>query len=193
MSQEFADLPTLRLPYQSGDQLLVVREGRTYRASPDPSLAQGSPLNSTGIDWVVFQIRTAAGQGGGAFHPPNQWLIRPFNFKSTGFGSINALGQIVLEPGDYCFRGWTTGIENGRMRGRFRSTDSLINWPSATTYSLHYSWHIPIEGVFTIATQTTFVLEMRCDRNRSKPWGYGYESNLSPELYASLLFFRKSR
>lgn len=78
------------------------------------------------------------------------------------------------------------------MRGRFRSMDSLINWPSATTYSLHYSWHIPIEGVFTIAAQTTFVLEMCCDRDRSKPWGYGYGSQLSPELYSSLLFFRNS-
>lgn len=141
---------------------------------------------------MIFQIRQTAGQEGGAFHPPNQWLTRPFNFKSDGFGRINALGQIVLDPGDYCFRGWTTGMENGRMRGRFRSLDALITWPSATAYSLHYSWHIPIEGVFTIATQTLFVLEMRCDRDRSKSWGYGYGSTLSPELYASLLFFRKS-
>ncbi|NEQ50327.1 MAG: hypothetical protein F6K11_09375 [Leptolyngbya sp. SIO3F4] len=192
MSQEFSQLPSLTLPFQQSDQLLVVRGGQTYRAILDPSIALGAAPNLTDLEWVVCQIRNTTGQGGGAFYPPDQWLPRPFNFKSTGFGSINAFGQLVLDSGDYCFRGWTTGMENGRMRGRFRSLDALINWPSATTYSLHYSWHIPIEGVFTISTSTTFVLEMRCDRNRSKPWGYGYESKLSPEVYASLLFFRKS-
>ncbi|MBT9317298.1 hypothetical protein [Leptothoe spongobia] len=192
MSQEFSELPGLPLPYQQSDQLLVVRNGRTYRASLDPSIALGTQNGFTDLEWVIFQIRNTHGQGGGAFHPPNQWLPRPFTFKSTGFGSLNAIGQVVLPAGNYCFRGWTTGMENGRMRGRFRSMDSLINWPSATAYSLHYSWHIPIEGVFTIASQTTFVLEMRCDRDRSKPWGYGYESQLSPELYASLLFFRNA-
>lgn len=192
MSQEFSQLPGLTLPYTQADQLLVVRGGRTYRARPDPSLALGSQPGSIGLDWGIFQIRNTTDQGGGAFHPPDQWLVRPFNFKSSGFGSINPLGQVVLDAGNYCFRGWATGMENGRMRCRFRSIDSLINWPSATAYSLHYSWHIPMEGVFEIATQTPFVLEMRCDRDRSKPWGYGYESGLSPELYASILFFRKS-
>ena len=191
MTQEFSELPGLTLPFQHGDQLLVVRDGRTYRASLDPSIALGSQSSSTGLEWALFQVRTTTGQGGGAFTPPNQWLVRPFNFKSNGFGSINALGQVVLEPGNYCFRGWSTGMENGRMRSRFRSTDTRINWPSATSYSLHYSWHIPIEGAFTITSHTTFVLEMRCDRDRSKPWGYGYQSGLSPEVYASILFFRK--
>ncbi|MBT9316372.1 hypothetical protein [Leptothoe spongobia] len=192
MSQEFSELPELVSPFKSDDQILVVRGGQTYRASLDPSFALGTQSGSRALEWVVFQIRNTYGQEGGAFHPPNQWLSRPFNFKSTGFGSITTGGQLVLPSGNYCFRGWTTGMENGRMRGRFRSMDSLINWPSATTYSLHYSWHIPIEGVFTITTQTTFVLEMRCDRDRSKSWGYGYESQISPELYASLLFFRNS-
>ena len=187
MSQEFSQLPGLPLPYQPEDQLLVVRAGKTYRASPHHSLAHGSD-----VEWSLFQIRSTTSQGGGPFSPPNQWLLRPFNFKSSGFGRLSPLGQVVLDPGRYCFRGWSTGMENGRMRCRFRSLDSLISWPSATAYSLHYSWHIPIEGVFTIAVQTTFVLEMRCDRERSKPWGYGYESNLSPEVYASLLFFRNS-
>ncbi len=191
MSQEFSELPGLTLPFQPGDQLLVVRDERTYRASLDPSIALGSPTASTTLEWGIFQIRNTSGDGGGEFHPPNQWLTRPFNFKASSFGAINALGHLVLEAGSYCFKGWTTGMENGRMRSRFRSTDSLINWPSATSYSLHYSWHIPIEGVFTISSQTSFLLEMRCDRDRSKRWGFGYESNLAPELYASLLLFRK--
>ena len=192
MSQEFSELPGLTLPFQPGDQLLVVREGRTYRASPDPSIALGSHPEVSGLDWGLFQIRLAAGQAGGPFHPPDQWLARPFNFKASTFGTINAVGQLVLESGDYCFRGWSTGMEGRRMRCRFRSMDSQIIWPGATSYSLHYSWHIPIEGVFSITTQTTFVLEMRCDRNHSKSWGYGYGSGISPEVYASILFFRKS-
>lgn len=191
MSQEFSELPGLTLPFAPGDQILAVRNGRTYRASLDPSIALAAQSSSAGLEWAIFQIRNTTHQGGGHFHPPNQWLARPFNFKSNAFGTINAFGQIVLEPGDYCFRGWSTGMENGRMRSRFRSMDSLINWPGATAYSLHYSWHIPIEGVFTLANQTTFVLEMRCDRDRSKPWGYGYESGITPEIYASILFFRK--
>lgn len=191
MSQEFSELPGLTLPFTPDDQLLVVRAGQTYRANLDPSIALGNQPGQ-GLEWSIFQIRLAAGQEGGTFHPPDQWLARPFNFQASAFGVINSAGQLVLEPGDYCFRGWSTGMEGRSMRSRFRSLDSQINWPGATAYSLHYSWHIPIEGVFTIATQTTFVLEMRCDRNHAKPWGYGYGSNISPELYASILFFRQS-
>ena len=191
MTQEFSELPGLTLPFEQGDQILVVRDGRTYRASLDPSIALGGVSSTAELSWAIFQARVTTNQGGGAFHPPDTWLPRPFNFKSNAFGAINAFGQIVLDPGDYCFKGWSTGMENGRMRSRLRSLDSRINWPGATTYSLHYSWHIPIEGVFTLANQTTFVLEMRCDRDRSKPWGYGYETGISPEIYASILFFRK--
>lgn len=191
MSQEFSELPGLTLPFQQGDQLLIVREGKTYRATLDPSIAL-SNQSGAGIEWGLFQIRLAAGQEGGTFHPPDQWLARPFNFKASSFGTINSFGQLVLESGDYCFRGWSTGMEGRSMRGRFRSMNSQILWPSATTYSLHYSWHIPIEGVFTISTQTTFVLEMQCDRNHAKPWGYGYGSDIDPEIYASIMFFRKA-
>ncbi|MGD1858163.1 MAG: hypothetical protein ACFB2W_28335 [Leptolyngbyaceae cyanobacterium] len=190
MSQEFTQLLGLELPYQPGDQLLVVRGNQTYRGSLHPSIALSGDNGSADLSWALFQIRHTD-QSGGSFHPPNQWLVRPFNFKTAGFGTINAFGQIALEPGSYCFRGWSTGMENGRMRSRFRSIDSLITWYGATAYSLHYSWHIPIEGVFAIAQPTTFVLEMWCDRDRNKPWGYGYESGISPELYGSLLFFRK--
>ena len=192
MSQEFTHLPGLTLPYQPADQLLVVRGDQTYRGQLDPSIALPGDTEAADVSWVLFQIRNTAGQGGGSFSPSHQWLIRPFNFKTAGFGRINGFGQIILEPGNYCFRGWSTGMENGRMRNRFRSMDSLITWYGATAYSLHYSWHIPIEGVFAITETTTFLFEMRCDRDRSKPWGYGYESGVIPELYGSLLFFRKS-
>ncbi|MEM1239756.1 MAG: hypothetical protein AAGI45_07950 [Cyanobacteria bacterium P01_H01_bin.26] len=192
MSQEFLSLPRLTLPYQAGDEMLVVRDGLTYRGGPHPSLVGHEPTTRSSLEWVVVQIRQTVGQGGGVFHPPNQWIQRPFTFKSTGFGQITALGEVALPPGRYGFQGWSTGMENGRMRARFRSLDARISWPGATTYSLHYSWHIPIQGVFTLSEVTPFVLEMRCDRDRAKPWGFGYGSNLAPELYASLLLFRNS-
>lgn len=173
---------------------LAAKEDLTkVRITLDSSNGVGEVLGSVGTSEVgVFQIRDDTTVGGGSFHPPNTWITRPLNFNSSPFGRLDALGRLELDPGHYCMEGWATGMEGGRMRCRFRSVDNSINWPGATTYSLHYSWHIPIHAIFTVTETQTFVLEMRCDRDHSKPWGFGYASKLPPEIYASLMFSRKT-
>ena len=79
------------------------------------------------------------------------------------------------------------------MRCRLRPLgDSAAPVYSASTYSKHYSWHIPLEGLLKVTQPTQLIAEMRCDRDRSKSWGYGYRTNVEPEIYGSLLFLKKT-
>ena len=150
------------------------------------------------MSWAVFQIRKPSGQSGGNFHPPNLWIERPFNYADplNEFGSITPfpeVGRIELPPGRYVVSGWLTGMENAGMRCRLRPLgDSAAPVYSASSYSNHYSWHIPLDGLLKVTQPTQFVAEMRCDRDRSKSWGYGYRTNVEPEIYGSLLFLKKT-
>lgn len=194
---DFNDLPLLPMPFQANDQLYVSRDRQSYRANPHPSI-HGAENSAAAVSWALFQIRMPSGQSGGSFHPPNTWIERPFNYADSlnEFGSITLFpdaGRIELPTGRYVVSGWLTGMENAGMRSRLRPLgDSADPIYSASTYSEHYSWHIPIEGLLTISHPTQLMAEMRCDRDRSKSWGYGYRSHVDPEIYGSLLFFRKS-
>ena len=172
---------------------LAAREDVTkIRVTLDSDELTESGTGGTMTEFGVFQIRKDPAESGGSFSPPDTWIVRPLNFVSSPFGQLDTFGRLQLDAGHYALEGWTTGMENGRMRARFRSLDNAILWPSASTYSLHYSWHIPIHGVFTIPSPTTFLLEMRCSRNRSKSWGFGYTSETTPDIYASLMFHRQN-
>lgn len=193
---DFIDLPQLDLPYQSTDELLIARDGSTYRAPPDPSIAGLQGTNS--ISWALFQIRKPSGQNGGNFHPPETWIERPFNYadSNNNFGSVTPFptaGNIELPAGQYAVIGWLTGMENAGMRARFRPLSGPGNVVhSASIYSKHYSWQIPLQGLLAVTQTTQFIAEMWCNRNRNKSWGFGYRTRIEPELYGSMLFIRKN-
>ncbi|MFG6101667.1 hypothetical protein U2F10_05405 [Leptothoe sp. EHU-05/26/07-4] len=195
-SNEFSELPLLPLPYRDTDYFYVSRDGQSYRGVPDPSIS--GLTSALGVQVASFQIRRPAGESGGSFYPPATWLERPFNYEHplNDFGTLSPLpsaGRIELPSGHYVVMGWMTGMENAGMRCRLRPlTGSLDPIYSASTYSLHYSWHIPLDGLLAVTEPTQLVAEMRCDRNRSKAWGYGYRTHVEPEIYGSLLFLRKT-
>ena len=195
-SHEFSELPLLPLPYQDTDTFYVSRDGQSYRGIPDPSISGLS--SALGVKCASFQIRKPAGESGGRFYPQVSWLERPFNYEHplNDFGSLSpfpSAGRIELPLGHYVVMGWMTGMENSGMRCRLRPlTASLDPIYSASTYSKHYSWHIPLDGLVEIAQPTQLVAEMWCDLNRSKSWGYGYRTHIEPEIYGSLLFLKKT-
>ncbi len=192
---DFSDLPLLPMPFQASDQFFVARGGTSYRAFPHESINGANSLAA--VSWASFQIRRPSGQSGGSFHPPNTWIERAFNYADplNEFGSITPFptaGRIELPTGRYLVSGWLTGMENAGMRCRLQPLGgSLPPLYSASTYSNHYSWHIPLTGLLAITESTQFVTEMRCDRERSKSWGFGYRTNVEPEIYGSLMFLRK--
>lgn len=194
--RDFSALDPLPMPFQASDLLYVSRGGQSYQATPDPSIL--GPNSGGLIRWAHFQIRKPAGQSGGAFSPHNTWIERPFNYANPAneFGSLSPFptpGRITLLEGVYAVTGWLTGMENGGMRVRLMASDaSLSPIYSASVYSRHYSWHIPLEGLLVVTQTTEFTVQMRCDRNRSKSWGFGYRTFIDPEIYGSLLFFKKS-
>ena len=193
----FSGLPELPMPFQESDRFYVARGNKSYQASPDPSIA-GTGF-SFGIGWAIFQIRQPGGESGGAFTPPGTWIERPFNYEDplNEFGAItpfpNTGRRIELPSGHYAVLGWLTAMENAGMRCRLCSVDGTVS-PiyGASVYSMHYSWHIPLDGLLLLTKTTQLVVEMHCDRNRSKPWGYGYRTNIDPEIYGSLMFLRRS-
>ena len=194
---DFNDLPLLPMPFQASDLLYVSRENQSYRANPHPSI-NGAENSLAAVSWALFQIRMPSGQSGGSFSLPNTWIERAFNYADprNEFGSITPFpnaGRIELSPGRYIVMGWLTGMENAGMRCRLRPLgDAAISVYSASTYSKHYSWHIPIEGLLEVTQPTQLIAEMHCDRDRSKSWGYGYRTHVEPEIYGSLLFFKKT-
>lgn len=192
---DFNDLPLLPMPFQASDLLYVSRDSQSFKANPHPSINGANSLAA--VSWAMFQIRKPSSQSGGSFHPPNTWIERAFNYADpfNEFGSITpfpSAGRIELPSGRYFVTGWLTGMENSGMRCRLRPLGgSLTPVYSASTYSNHYSWHIPLNGLLEATELTQFVAEMWCDRNRSKSWGFGYRTTVEPEIYGSLMFIRK--
>lgn len=185
---DFANLPPLALPYRATDQLLVVRDGVTYRAVPN---------GSVGTQWAMFQIRLPSGESGGSFSPPGVWIERGFNYAdpANGFGALAPFptpGRIQLPGGKYLVMGWLTGLEGAGMRARLRlSHGSVPPIHSASVFSKHYSWQIPFEGLLTLTSENLLIAEMRTDRNRDKDFGFGYRTHIEPEIYGSIVLFRQ--
>lgn len=192
---DFSALPPLTMPFRATDQFFVARDGTSYRASPHASINGAD--SSQSISWSLFQIRMPSGQSGGRFSPPNTWIERAFNYGDplNEFGSMTpfpAAGRIELPAGRYRIDGWLTGMENGGMRWRLRTLGAAVDpLYSATAYSMHYSWHIPLSGLLSLTEPTQLIAEMWCDRDQSKSFGFGYRSNIDPEIYGSVTFFKK--
>lgn len=182
---DFNDLEVLA-SLNPTDRILVMRGGNPFQGNLGAVLGQNA-LET--IQTAICQHREDTGHNGGRFLP-NQWNRRPLNFFSGDVGQLQN-GSLVLPAGRYLFQGWATSMEMASTQARLVSADGAIGWPSASLYSLHYSLPNPLEGRFTLASETVLELQHWGSRDHPKSWTYGYRTHSGmPEVYASILFIR---
>ena len=184
--------------HHSGAELHITQMPKQHHSGAELHITQMPKQHHSGAEVDVTQVPEQTSLGCRSTHhfatfSAEVWTHRPFTVLAgnTGFCEILSDGSLRLEAGEYEVSGWAIAlaVKSHRARLAVPSTTEFLVWGDSAYGNSWVDSRSFLAGGFTLASQTVVQLEHRCALTQPS-WGFGYRSNLGPEIYVQLILNR---
>jgi len=147
--------------------------------------------NGVGGDRFYLKDVQASGVNGGQC-TSGSWLTRTLNTAEGDLASVSlASNQFTLQPGTYRFDVRAPAFVSSNHQARlYNVTDALSEITGSTAFSHNGYPSLTtshIQGIVTLAAETTFEIQHQCTTTHTLDVGFGYAASFGePEVYTQV-------